>query len=109
MSRAKKSGAETSRAKLSLSPKGLEPNCLLVQFVLSRDAPVQKVTVHNIPGPNCPKPNRDKPMCHSVPNVRSLKVQNVMGPIVLSQSVARSITSGTKSLWPKCNTDQSEI
>ena len=37
------------------------------------------------------------------------KVQNVMSPIVLSQSVAQSITSGTKRLWPKCNPGQSEI
>ena len=36
------------------------------------------------------------------------KVQNVMGPIMLSQSVARSIMSGTKRLWPKCNPGQSE-
>ena len=98
-----------SRAKLSPSPKSLEPNCPLVQFVLGRDALVENVMVHNFTGSNCPRPNRHKPMCHSVPNVRSLKVHNVMGPIVLSQSVARSITSGTKSLWPKCNTDQSEI
>ena len=37
------------------------------------------------------------------------KVQNVMGPIVLSRSVARSIMSGAKRLWPKCNPGQSEI
>ena len=74
LSKSKMFWTDTSRAKLPPSTKSLEPNALMVQFVLGRDAPVQKVTVQNITGPNCPRPNRDKPMCPMVPNVRSPKV-----------------------------------